>query len=153
MKHDKKSEMITQFEKTPIIEIVCAKVGVSRQTHYRWLKEDAEYAQAVKKSLAEGTSHISDIAEAQLINLIKKESLGAVIYWLRHRHPAYANRLEISAKIEYDDAMTEEENDGVQAALKLAEFNLKPHEEVDERTGDHPDDDRQPEDTKDGHAA
>jgi len=129
MKRNKKTEMIEQFEKTPIIEVVCSKAGVSRQTHYRWIKEDAEYAKAVNKALAEGTSRISDIAETQLINLIKKESLGAVIYWLRHRHPDYANRLEISAKIEHEESMTEEENEVVQTAVKLAEFKIKTNEQ------------------------
>ena len=128
MKRGRKSDVIAQLENTPIIEVVCAKIGISRQTHYRWLKEDPEYAKAVHKALAEGMSRMSDIAETQLVNLIKKGQLGAVIYWLRHRHPAYANRLEISGKVEIEEPLSPEEDADVNQGIELEKNILKLNE-------------------------
>lgn len=31
-----------------VVKTACAEVGISRQTHYRWLEEDPEYKQAVE---------------------------------------------------------------------------------------------------------
>lgn len=44
----RKRAMIEALEKSlGIVTIACKSVDISRQTHYRWLSEDAEYKQAV----------------------------------------------------------------------------------------------------------
>lgn len=130
--------MITQLEKTPIVEVACGRVGISRMTHYRWLKQDPDYATLVKKAMDEGVSVISDAAETQLINLIKTGSLGAVVHWLRHHHPAYANRLHVSLE-KADEELTPEEEEEVRRAQELAALNSDGHE-PEKRTGNPGDD-------------
>jgi len=45
-----KKKMIEALEKSlNIVTSACKEVGISRETHYRWLKEDKQYKQAVKE--------------------------------------------------------------------------------------------------------
>lgn len=44
----------------------CEAVGISRQTHYRWLEEDPEY----KESVEEVGEHCIDFVEGKLFELI-----------------------------------------------------------------------------------
>lgn len=139
MKREKKGDMIIQIEKIPIIEVACAKVGISRMTHYRWLKEDKEYKTNFFAAMDEGLVRISDMAETQLINLIKKEKLGAVVYWLRHRHPAYRNRLEVEVHGDAEEDLSPEEQEVVDAGVALGGISVIRYDQAENRSGDSPD--------------
>ena len=133
MKRGRKGEMVAQLKKSPIVEVACARVGISRTTHYRWVKQDPKYADEVGKAMDEGIAVISDSAETQLVNLIKSGKLGAVMYWLRHRHPAYANRLQVAIE-RAEENLTPEEEEEVRRAQELAALSQEAHEpEIGER--------------------
>lgn len=134
MKRGRKGEMIVQLRKSPIVEVACARVGISRTTHYRWMKQDSKYADEVNKAMDEGIAVISDSAETQLVNLIKSGKLGAVVYWLRHRHPAYANRLHVALE-RAEEPLTPEEEEEVRRAQELAALNPE-SDEPEIREGD-----------------
>ena len=138
MKVGKKPEMIAQIEKIPIIEVACAKAGISRMTHYRWLKEDKEYAAAFRAAMDEGMKRITDMAETQLINLIKQGKIPAVMYWLRHRHPAYRNRVEVEMRRE-EEEMSEEELADVARGVALGGVLPQAYDKAENRSGDTPD--------------
>ena len=92
-----KQLLIEQLKKTPIIQVACEKTGIGRASFYRWKKEDSEFSQAVETAISDGVSLINEMAESQLISAIKDKNFSAIAYWLNHRHPAYANRIEVTA--------------------------------------------------------
>jgi hypothetical protein len=121
---EQKKLLVDQLKKTPIIQVACEKIGVGRATFYRWLKDDPEFAKLANESIAEGNGLISDVAESQLANLIKSGNLGAISFWLKHRHPAYRNKLEVQANVRHEDApLTPEQEAIIEAALKLFSEN------------------------------
>lgn len=118
---EQKKLLVEQLKKTPIVQVACEKVGVGRATFYRWLKDDADFAKLVNESITEGNGLISDVAESQLANLIKSGNLGAISFWLKHRHPAYRNKVEVQANVRHEDTpLTPEEMEIVAQSLRLA---------------------------------
>ena len=116
-----KQLLIEQLKKTPIIQVACEKTGIGRASFYRWKKEDSEFSQAVETAISDGVALINEMAESQLISAIKDKNFSAIAYWLNHRHPAYANRIEVTAKLKHDDEqLTPEQEELVVKALKLA---------------------------------
>lgn len=62
-----------------IVTTACNKVGISRETHYRWLREDADYKTAV-----EGIADIAlDFAESQLHKQISSGEVSSTIFYLK----------------------------------------------------------------------
>ena len=121
---EQKKLLIEQLKKTPIVQVACEKTGIGRATYYRWLKDDPEFAKLANESIAEGNGLISDVAESQLANLIKSGNLGAISFWLKHRHPAYRNKLEVQANVRHEDVpLTPEQEAIIEAALKLFSEN------------------------------
>ncbi len=114
-----KDLMIQQLKKTPIVQVVCEKTGISRATYYRWHKADAEFAKKVDEALSEGSSLVNDMAESQLMAAIRDKNMTAIIFWLKHHHAIYAPTMQIKHTIE-DDALTPEQEALVRNALSLA---------------------------------
>lgn len=92
-----KDKLLEQLAKTPIVQIACEKTGVSRATYYRWRQEDEEFAKSADKAISYGNALMNDMAESQLLSLIKDKHPTAIIFWLKHHHPAYVPKIEVSA--------------------------------------------------------
>ena len=93
----KKRAMLEALEKSLGVVTTAARVAdVSRETHYRWLKEDAEYKEAVRLI---GEQAI-DFAESYLHALIKDKNPAAVIFFLKTKGKArgYVERQEIQVE-------------------------------------------------------
>lgn len=119
--NQKQKQLIELLIKTPVIEVVCQKVEIGRTTYYRWRKSNKKFASDCDKAIEEGCLFINDLAESQLITAMKNNNLTAVMYWLNHRHKAYANRLEVSSGLEITkDELTKEQEKNIMRALKLA---------------------------------
>ncbi len=111
---------IEQLNKTPIIQVVCEKIGLPRTTFYRWKEKDKKFSEAVDKATFEGRHLINDFAESQLLNAIKNNNLTAIIYWLNHNHKNYANKLEINGKLKTEvKCLTPEQEANIKRALEL----------------------------------
>lgn len=95
--------LLEQLSKIPIIHVACDKVNISRSTYYRWRQEDIDFEKLADTALEEGHRIINDMAESQLISLIKDKHPTGIIFWLKHHHPAYANKLEITAGRKTDE--------------------------------------------------
>ena len=80
-KSDKlKKAMVEALEQSLGIVTAAAKnVGISRKTHYEWLKDDKDYAAAV----AALENVALDFAESKLHNLIKNGDTTATIFYLK----------------------------------------------------------------------
>ncbi len=130
MKNNKeiKELIIQQLKNTMIIQIACKKAGIGRATFYRWKANDKKFAKAVDEAIIEGLLFINDIAESQLISAIKDRSLTSIMFWLRHRHKAYSNKLEITGDLKHSkEKLTSREKALIRKALKLA---LPPNKKI-----------------------
>lgn len=125
-----KSLFIEQLKKTPIVQVVCEKVGITRTTYYRWRKADKEFAEAADFALEDGAGLINDMAESQLITAVRDGNLSAIMYWLKSHHRAYANRVELALDNKPREELTPEQAETVRKALALA--TLVPPEDVNQ---------------------
>jgi hypothetical protein len=116
-KNEQKTAVVEQLGKTPIVQLVCEKIGVSRATYYRWRKEDQSFANSCDLAMADGINLVSDMAESKLIGGIKNENHNSISFWLKHRHPAYAEKLHIQAKIEPESPLSPDQEELVRRAL------------------------------------
>ena len=91
--------LLEQLKRTPIKEIACDKVKISRTTFYRWIKRSNKFAEEVETALNQGREFINDLAESQVISLIRQGKLEAARLWLQHNSHRYANKLELSGTV------------------------------------------------------
>jgi len=118
---EEKKKILEQLRKTPIVQIACEKAGVSRATYYRWKKADDTFSESSDKALLDGSLLVNDMAESQLMSAIRDKNLTAIIFWLKHHHPLYATKVEVTAKLKADnERLTPEQEVLVTKALKLA---------------------------------
>lgn len=115
--------LMEQLKKTPIVQIACEKTGTGRSTYYRWREEDKEFAKRADEALQEGSLLVNDMAESQLLSAVRDKNMTAIIFWLKHHHKAYANRLEISAVKPEEEVLTPEQEQLIQKALTILEEN------------------------------
>jgi hypothetical protein len=90
----KKQAMIEALTKSlGVVKMACETVGISRQTHYNWLKEDDAYRTACD-NLPEV---VLDFAEHHLHKLISQGNPAATIFFLKTKGKArgYVERQEI----------------------------------------------------------
>jgi transposase-like protein len=70
---------------------VCAMMGISQQTWYRWLKEAEESsATAIKREFSETVKKATALAEIEYVNVIKKaagKNWQAAGWWLERKFP------------------------------------------------------------------
>ncbi len=136
-KTDKMKELVLdQLRKSPIVEAACQKAGITRTTFYRWKKDDPEFAKAIDEAIFEGGLLVNDLAENQLISAVKDRNLSAVQYWLRHHHPTYANKLQISHDSQTDE-LTAEQEEVVRRALELASVTESQEQVINKLNDEH----------------
>lgn len=117
----KKQLVIKQLKKTPIVQVVCEKISVSRSTYYRWRKEDSEFRKSADKALKEGSLLVNDLAESQLISAIKDKNLTAIIFWLKYHHSTYATKVELHGSVDHKmETLTPKQEQLINKALSLA---------------------------------
>jgi hypothetical protein len=122
MKTTSKKILIEQIKKTPVIQVACEKVGVSRATFYRWKKKDPKFAEKADIALNEGSQMINDMAESQLISAIKEGNLTGIIFWLKNHHKQYSPKLEVTTK-NPEIPLTDEQKEIIRQSLNMA-FSL-----------------------------
>lgn len=130
-KTKQKESLLEQLRRTPIVQIACEKVDIGRATYYRWRSEDKIFTELADAAIAEGSLFINDMAESQLISAIKDKNITAIIYWLRHHHPSYTNRLEVTAHLkQFHEELTPEQEALVKEALRLASLVTDQNKEI-----------------------
>ena len=121
MKTANKTMIVEQLKKTPIIQIACEKLGVSRATFYRWKTRDKVFAEKVEKAINDGSLLVNDMAESQLISAIKNNNLTA-IFWLKTHHTRYSPKLEVTTK-DGDLPLNDEQKELIKRSLNFAFSN------------------------------
>lgn len=93
-----KKAMLDALDKTlGVVTPACEMVGISRDTHYRWLKVDESYQEAVNML----ENKMLDIAESKLYKQItEKENLTAMLFYLKTKgkNRGYVERQEVTGK-------------------------------------------------------
>lgn len=116
-----KELLLDQLKKTPVVQIACEKAGVGRATYYRWRKEDTDFAQQSDQALLDGSLLVNDMAESQLMSAIKDKNMTAIIFWLKHHHPAYATKVEVTTTSKDKEIyLTDEQKELLNKALEMA---------------------------------
>jgi hypothetical protein len=122
MKKNKvKDAFLEQLRKVPIIQVACEKVGVSRNSVYRWKNDDPEFAKEMETALEDGEALVNDMTENQLMVLIREKNWHAISFWLRKRNPKFKDRVEITTKVEQVDVpLTPEQEELMKEGLRQA---------------------------------
>lgn len=108
-----------ELAKVPIVQVACEKTGVSRNSVYRWRKEDKKFQQKMDTALVEGVALVNDMSETQMLTMIKEKNWPAISFWLRHRNDNYKDKIEVTTK-EIPQELTPSQAKIVKNALKLA---------------------------------
>ena len=135
MKRNRDKELVLeQLRKIPIITVACEKVGVGKSSVYRWREEDKKFSKDLEEALTEGESLVNDMGESQLISLkkapknasnIKERNLPAIRFWLNHRHAKFRDHVDITARFEKQEELTQEQEEVVREALRLASLGVE----------------------------
>lgn len=120
MKKNKTTEsFLLELSKVPIIQIACEKIGVSRQSIYRWRKEDTKFATSMDEAILKGIDFVNDMSESQLLSMIKEGKFPAVRLWLTNNHARYKNKLHVTESREKVE-LTEDQKNTIKEALSLS---------------------------------
>jgi hypothetical protein len=90
----KKKALLEALEKSlGVVTTACKEVGISRNTHYEWMKDDPEYKQAVESM----DDVVLDFAESALYGRVKAGDTTAIIFYLKckGKKRGYRERTEI----------------------------------------------------------
>jgi hypothetical protein len=119
-KRKNKALFLEQIRKTPIIQVACDMVGVTRTTIHRWRKDDSQFDKEVDEALHDGRSLVTDAAISQLLTAIKNGDLGAVKFWLKHFDENFKTKVEFKGTMQHvRDELTEEEAKMISEALLM----------------------------------
>ncbi|MFA5124463.1 MAG: hypothetical protein WC473_01370 [Patescibacteria group bacterium] len=82
-----KERFLTIFERSggSSVTLVSQHVGISRDTYYRWLREDVTF----KNKIERVQSYILDFVEELLLVKAFQGDGPSIRFWLSHRHPDY----------------------------------------------------------------
>jgi hypothetical protein len=93
--NDNKKKMLEALEKSlGIVTTACKLVGIARETHYRWMREDAEYKEAADSI----SDVVLDFAESKLHGLIDSGDTAATIFYMKTKGKkrGYIERQELT---------------------------------------------------------
>lgn len=93
----KKATMLEALERAlGIVSTAANSVGISRSTHYEWMKKDPDYRDAVKMI----EDRTLDFAESHLHKLIQEGNPAATIFFLKTKGKkrGYVERQEIEVQ-------------------------------------------------------
>ena len=97
-----KKGMIEAMEKSlGVVTTACKIAGISRDTHYRWLKDDEAYRDRIN----EIENIALDFAESKLHEQINAGSVPSIIFYLKTKGKkrGYVERQEIDTTIKQPD--------------------------------------------------
>ena len=90
MKYSKlKKKIIKELREVPIVKIACERVGISRNTYYRWMKTDSSFRNNANEALGLGVCLVNDLAESNVIRSVQKGNMEDTKYWLNHNHDRF----------------------------------------------------------------
>lgn len=89
-----KEKLVEELEKCPIVQVACQRLGIGRATYYKWRTEDVAFMRAADTAIRRGVSFVNDLAESKVIKGIQDDNITFTIFWLKHRHVAYSEKMQ-----------------------------------------------------------
>jgi hypothetical protein len=123
-----KELIIEQFQKTPVVQIACEKTGIGRATYYRWCQQDKVFHARAVQALKDGIQMINDMAESQLLGAIRDKDMAAIKFWLKHHHPIYSTKIELTSTEQPDNELTSNQKAILKKALEMVAFKRDTNE-------------------------
>jgi len=71
------------------IKAVCKKLNLSRQTVYRWMKEDPQFKKDIKNAIQNCILDINDDCESRVLAKIRNDDTQMIKFWLSKHHDDY----------------------------------------------------------------
>ena len=118
---------LDKLRKVPIVQVACEKSGISRNTVYRWLREDKEFAKEYAEAEAAGVEFVNDMSESQLLQLIKDRKFSAIRLWLTSNHKRFATK-SLKSQSEKNTELSDDQKDTIKQALQYANLIKPDHE-------------------------
>lgn len=123
-REQKKKELKEQLKKQMgNISLACKKVGISRNSYYRWKKEDKEWGKEMDEIKEEKDNEMNDFTEGKLYEKIHNGDRTSIIFYLKTRHPKYRRKQDVNLKGELktnDIELNDEERELLNRAIKFA---------------------------------
>lgn len=94
MRKRDKELFLKELRKNPNISIVCRILNISRDTVYRWKKEDCDFETEFDYAVNEGRLAYYDLAESKLIGAVNEGKRWAVLDCLNRFDPQRKEREE-----------------------------------------------------------
>lgn len=88
-KPNRRRNFLEELENVPNVSLACKKTGLSRQTIYRWRKEDPGFKRRYDEALKSGMESVCDLAESKLIGHINAGNMRAIQYYLDNHKKEY----------------------------------------------------------------
>lgn len=121
-KNKDREKFLEELRSIPVIQIAAEKSNLSRNTIYRWRKEDEKFRIEMDRAMEEGVDLVNDLSETQLLTLIKNQDWRAISFWLRLRNPKFKTKVEIEGSITTRQELSPEKKERIREALE----KLKP---------------------------
>ncbi len=139
-KKEDKEKVVGELKKMPIVSVACDRASISRDTYYRWHREDSGFAVVADEAMRDGERLMCDMGESQIVSLMRDKHFPAIMAYLRSHHPRYANKLELEGRIEHVEKrkMTPEEKALLEKSLRLAMPHIEGAEEIPEKSAEQP---------------
>ena len=97
-----KQAMVQAMEKSlGIVTTACKSVGISRDSHYRWMRDDEEYRAQIESI----ESMALDLAESKLHEQIVEGNTACIIFFLKTKGKkrGYVEKQEVETTIKAPD--------------------------------------------------
>jgi hypothetical protein len=140
MKKTKKliNKLVEELERTPLIQTACEKIGITRNTFYRWVKEDEELFKRVNEALSLGTGLVNDVAISNVLSGIKNKDPMFTKYWLDRKHPdfrkPYIYKIDSEDFLQYQRLLNEKEQ-AIRVDMEALDLAKRPQrEKIEEAT-------------------
>jgi len=107
-RHPKKEQFIELYRQTKgFISDICRALNISRATYYKWLDKDEQFALAI----ADAESEVNDEMKQILIDKAGSGDLGAVIFWLKNKHPEFNHRQQTNVAVQVNTFIQNEKEE------------------------------------------
>jgi hypothetical protein len=92
-----KEEFMQWWERTRgVVSVCCDKAQISRQTYYRWLHDDPEFAARIRAMETKRNDEVEDV----LMGLIHiQKHAPSVHFYLQSQHPRYKPKMKLEGSV------------------------------------------------------
>lgn len=108
--HPKKREFLSIYKQIfGHISNTARAIGIHRQTFYDWKNTDPVFA----KELAEADAELNDEIQDVLIKKAGEGDLGAVIFYLKNKHPDYRQSKDtnVAVQVNFNEVTGKQKDD------------------------------------------